>query len=117
MKNPFSLLAAGKLAALFAVVQLVLKLGQQHLPPGSAYAIAALAGTTDVDAVTMAMAERVRATPADAELAVLAIAIACVANTIVKAALCVWLGRGLARLIVPSAVAVIAVGLVVLLVR
>ncbi|MBM3962949.1 MAG: DUF4010 domain-containing protein [Planctomycetes bacterium] len=68
-KNPFSLLVASKFAALFAVVQLLLKLGQQHLPQSGVYAVAALADLTDVDAITVSMGERVRAAPADVDIA------------------------------------------------
>ena len=115
MKNPFSLLAASRFAALFAAVQLLLKLGQQHLPQSGIYAVAALAGLTDVDAITMSMAERARTAPADVQLAVVAIAIACFANTAVKAGFTVGLGKGLATRVVPAAVAVVAAGVVGLL--
>jgi hypothetical protein len=57
VKNPFSLIAAVKFAALFAVVLLAFKIVQQHFPPDGLYAVAALAGLTDVDAITLSMAE------------------------------------------------------------
>lgn len=110
MKNPFSLVAASKFAALFAGVQLLLKLGQEYLPQSGLYAIAALAGLTDVDAITLAMAERARLAPDDVGIAVVAIAIACFANTAVKAGFAVSLGRGLARRVVGASLAVVAVG-------
>ncbi|MFY9341776.1 MAG: MgtC/SapB family protein [Planctomycetota bacterium] len=115
VKNPFSLLAAGKFALLFAVVQLVLKLGQEHLPAGSVHVVAALAGLTDVDAITLAMAERARQVPADAGLAVTAIVVACVANTLVKAGMAAGMGKGLGRGVVAGAAIALVAGIVVLL--
>jgi uncharacterized membrane protein (DUF4010 family) len=114
MKNPFSLLAACKFAALFAGVQLLLKLGQQHLPQSGILAVAALAGLTDVDAISLAMAERARAVAADLPLAVIAIAVASASNTLVKAGLAVGMGRGLGRSVLPVAAASLLVGGVVL---
>jgi uncharacterized membrane protein (DUF4010 family) len=114
VKNPFSLLAACKFAALFAGVQLLLKLGQQHLPQSGIHAVAALAGLTDVDAITVAMAERAKAVPADLGMAVVAIAVASASNTLVKAGMAVGMGRGLARSVLPVTAASLLVGGVVL---
>lgn len=116
MKNPFSLLAASKFAALFAAVLLLLKLGQQHLPQSGVYAVAALAGLTDVDAITASMAERARAVPADVGVAATAILVACLSNTAVKTGMAVGMGRGLARTVVVGAVVAVAAGLAALLV-
>ncbi|MBL8755066.1 MAG: MgtC/SapB family protein [Planctomycetes bacterium] len=99
IKNPFSLVAAGKFAALFALVQLLLKLGQEHLPQSGIHAVAALAGLTDVDAITLSMAERARLVAADTDLAVTAIVVACASNTLVKAGIAIGSGRGLGRLV------------------
>lgn len=115
MQNPFSLLAAGKFAALFAVVQLLLKLGQDHLPQSGIYAVAALAGLTDVDAITVSMAERARAVPAELDLAVVAIAIASASNTLVKAGMAAGMGRGLARIMLPATGLVLLAGALTLL--
>lgn len=117
MKNPFSLLAASKFAALFAAVLLLLKLGQQHLPQSGVYAVAALAGLTDVDAITASMAERARLAPAEVRVAATAILVACLSNTAVKTGMAVGMGRGLARTVVVGAVAVVAAGLAALALR
>jgi uncharacterized membrane protein (DUF4010 family) len=114
LKNPFSLLAAGKIAALFAAVQLLLKLGQDYLPQSGIYAVAALAGLTDVDAITVAMAERARAQPDDLGLAVMAIAIASGANTLTKAGMATGMGKGLGKFVLPGTVLVLVVGAVIL---
>ena len=57
VQNPFSLTEAAKFAALFAVVLLAVKIVQEHFPPSGLYAVAALAGLTDVDAITLSMSE------------------------------------------------------------
>ena len=110
MKNPFSLLAAGKFAALFAVVQLLLKFGQEYLPSSGLYTIAALAGLTDVDAITLSMAERARARPEDMHVAVVAVVVAATSNTLVKAGIAVAMGRHLARPVLIGTVAILVAG-------
>ena len=82
VQNPFSLRAAAKFAALFAVVLLAVKIVQEHFPPSGLYAVAALAGLTDVDAITLSMSEFAKS--GEARVAVIAIVIAAVSNTIVK---------------------------------
>ncbi|MGV1014892.1 MAG: MgtC/SapB family protein [Methyloceanibacter sp.] len=82
VRNPFSLTAAAKFAAFFAVVLLAVKIVQEHFPPSGLYAVAALAGLTDVDVITLSMAEFARS--GEARVAVIAILIAAFANTLVK---------------------------------
>jgi len=82
VENPFSLIAAAKFGALFAVVLLVTKFVQAHFPPSGLYAVAALAGLTDVDAITLSMSEFAQS--GDAQVAVIAIVIAALSNTLVK---------------------------------
>ena len=57
VKNPFSLTAAAKFGALFAVILLAVKIVQETMPPSGLYAVAALSGLVDVDAITLSMAE------------------------------------------------------------
>ncbi len=83
LKNPFSLTAAAKFGALFAIVLLVVKLVQDYLPGEGFYVVAALAGLTDVDAITLSMAEYAKT--GDSGIAVSSIVIATLANTAVKA--------------------------------
>ncbi len=117
LRNPFSLLAAGKFALLFAAVQLLLKLGQTYLPGQGTYVIAALAGLTDVDAITLSMAERANLVPDDRMVAAIAIVCASASNTLVKAGMVLGMGhRSLRRPILVATVAILAVGVVALLV-
>ncbi len=110
LKNPFSLVAAGKFALLFALVQLLLGIGKEHLPGSGIYLIAALAGLTDVDAVTLSMAEHAQKGGDAVPVAVLAILIAAASNTLVKAGMAIGFGRNLARPIVVGTAASFAVG-------
>ena len=89
VKNPFSLTAAAKFAALFAVVLLVVKIVQQTMPPRGLYAVAALSGLVDVDAITLSMAELAKT--GEASVAVIAIVIAALSNTLVKCGMAVVL--------------------------
>ena len=90
LKNPFSLTAAAKFGAFFAVVLLVVKLVQAHFPGEGVYLVAALAGLTDVDAITLSMAEYAKT--GDAEIAVNAIVIAAITNTCVKCGMVLMMG-------------------------
>lgn len=84
LRNPFSLTSAVKFGLLFAVVLLVVALVRRYFPGQGYYVVAALAGLTDVDAITLSMAGLVRDGGADAATATGAIVIAALANTLVK---------------------------------
>jgi uncharacterized membrane protein (DUF4010 family) len=71
--------------------------------------VAGLAGLTDVDAITLSMAEYAKS--GDSHVAVNAIVIATLANTIVKCGMVVALGAAaLSRPIVVATLAILAVG-------
>lgn len=76
LRNPFSLWAASKFALLFAGVSLLMTAAQYYLPGTGVYAVAALAGLTDVDAITLSMAEQAAKGTQALPVAVLAIVIA-----------------------------------------
>jgi uncharacterized membrane protein (DUF4010 family) len=110
VQNPFSLTAAAKFGALFALVLLVVKLAQQHAPEQGVYVVAALAGSVDVDAITLSMADAARSSDGFAQ-ATAAIVIAAVANTVVKCGLVFALGAGRVRAQIGiAAAALIAAG-------
>lgn len=109
LKNPFSLTAAAKFGAFFAVVLLIVKLVQKYFPGEGFYVVAALAGLTDVDAITLSMAEYAKT--GDADIAITSIVIAALANTLVKAAVVVMLGtEGLRRKILAGTGAIVVAG-------
>jgi len=91
VKNPFSLTAAVQFGLLFALILVVVELTRIHLPAGSMYVVAAIAGLTDVDAITLTLAESAR-TGGDPVVAVRGITIAALTNTVVKCALFAGLG-------------------------
>lgn len=96
VSNPFSLASAVQFALLFAVVLVVVKLAQEYAPVGGLYLVAAIAGLTDVDAITLSVAQSA-AIGLTYEVATIAIGIAAMSNTVVKCALVVVLGRGPVR--------------------
>jgi uncharacterized membrane protein (DUF4010 family) len=91
LRNPFSLTSAFKFALFFTAVMLVVKLMQRWAPSTGIYAIAGLAGLTDVDAITLSMAQFAQGGGA-LTTAAIAITIATVSNTLVKCGMIVGLG-------------------------
>ena len=113
LRNPFSLLAAARFAALFAAVLLAVKLVQTHFPGNSVHVVAMLAGTTDVDAITLSMAQSAGSgNPTAAGLATTAIVLATLTNTLVKCGLVLALaGPALRRPILIATGLIAAAGL------
>ena len=115
LHNPFSLTSAMKFAALFAVVLLVVKIVQAYAPETGLYYVAALAGTTDVDAITLSMAQYAREGSVD--VASHAIVIAVLSNTVVKTGMVVALGTPALRrsiLMATAGILVTGVGAILL---
>ena len=111
LRNPFSLWEAIKFCALFAVVLLLVKLTQTNFEAHGLYLVAALAGLTDVDAITLSMAGYAQQ-GGDAATAVGAIVVAALTNTLVKCGFVVVLGSGeLRSRVLPATAAMIAAGL------
>lgn len=82
--NPFELGSAIRFGLLFAAILLATKAAKVYLGNAGLYVASGVAGTTDVDAVTLSSAHLWHAT-IGTEAAVLAIAIAAGVNTIAKA--------------------------------
>lgn len=91
VKNPFSLAAATRFGLLFAAVLLVVKLTERYAPAEGLYIVAALAGLTDVDAITLSMSEFAQQS-ALLPTAAAAITVAALSNTIVKCGMVLVLG-------------------------
>jgi uncharacterized membrane protein (DUF4010 family) len=109
LKNPFSLTAAMRFAAFFAAVLLVVKLVQVYASGQGVYLVAALAGTTDVDAITLSMAQYARS--GSSQIAVYAITVAALTNTVVKTGMVVALGgHRLRRQVAIAAALILATG-------
>ena len=90
--NPFELDEAIKFGALFGVVVLIAKAAQVYLGDAGLYLAAAIAGLTDVDAITLAMANLTVSDAANLDAAARAIVIAVMANTLTKSGLAIGLG-------------------------
>ncbi len=118
LKNPFSLTEAVKFALFFAAVLLVVRLVELYAPGKGFYAVAALAGLTDVDAITLSMT-RYAGESGDGRTAALAIAIGALSNTLVKGGYVIALGAAPLKRKIALATAVIAAAVVIgmLLVR
>lgn len=91
LTNPFELSTAVRFGLIYAGVLLVSKAAQLHAGPAGMYAAAALAGTTDVDAITLSTASLAEG-GLDARVATTTILIGAVSNTIVKAVMAATLG-------------------------
>jgi uncharacterized membrane protein (DUF4010 family) len=109
VSNPFSLSEAAKFAALFAIVLVAIKIAQWNFPPSGVYAVAAVAGLTDVDAITLSMAELAKGDAA--QVAVTAIVIAALVNTAVKCGIAFVLGgASLSKPLLLATAAILVVG-------
>lgn len=110
LRNPFSLTAGARFAAFFVVVLVVVKLVERSFPDRGLYVVALLAGTTDVDAITLSMAA-FAGRGGDACTAAMAITLAALANTVIKCGLVMALGGAATRgRIVAATVLMLLVG-------
>jgi len=125
LTNPFSLTSAIKFALVFAAVLLAVKLVQTNWPGQGFYAVAALAGLTDVDAITLSMAGYAKGGQVDPTVlqqteqstvgnpmavAATSITIAAISNTLVKCGLVLTLGSWLLswRVLIATGLVVVA---------
>jgi uncharacterized membrane protein (DUF4010 family) len=110
MDNPFRLVEAIRLAALIAAVLLVARVAADQAGPAGLYAVAALSGIADVDAITLSLA-RLSVDQNTARTALDAIGLAVAVNTGVKAGIAVALGdRRAATIVGAASLAAIAAG-------
>ncbi len=110
-KNPLELVAALQMAVLFQIVLFAVSLAEQHFGDAGLYGSAALLGLTDVDALTVSMAQRVTSsTPA--MVAARALTLGILANTLVKATIALVVGRGGYRVRTAIGIALLAVAMV-----
>jgi uncharacterized membrane protein (DUF4010 family) len=110
LRNPFSLTAAIRFALLFAAVLLLVKLVETYAPGRGIYGVAALAGLTDVDAITLSMASSARDGAIDARVAANAIVVAAITNSLVKCGLVLGLAAPLLSRRIAIATALLLAG-------
>lgn len=90
VSTPFSLTQAVKFGLLYAVILLLVKIVSDFNLEEGLYLIAGLAGLTDVDAITLSMTQYAQSGVPN--VATVAIIIAALSNTIVKAGMAVAIG-------------------------
>jgi uncharacterized membrane protein (DUF4010 family) len=109
--TPFSLTQAVKFGLFYAVILLAVKIVGEFQAGAGLYLVAAIAGSTDVDAITLSMSEYARS--GSQVVASTAIVIAAITNTIVKGGIAVAIGSDAYRNKLLIAMAIIsAVGIV-----
>ena len=111
--NPFELDEAIKFGMLFGVVVLIAKAAQVYLGDAGLYLAAGIAGLTDVDAITLAMADLAKTSESSVGTAARAIVVAVMANTLTKSGMSIGLGSPeLRRITLPISGLLLAVGIV-----
>jgi len=90
--NPFELSEAIKFGLLFGIVTVAAKAAQVYLGAAGLYLAGALAGLTDVDAISLSMANLATTSPDSVKLAVFTIVIAVISNTLVKTGVAAFMG-------------------------
>jgi len=109
-RNPFELGFALQFGLLYGLVMFVAKAAQNMLGDAGLYASSVLAGTTDVDAISLSMAQ-FHLEGLDAGTAVMAITLASMTNTISKTLLALGLGgRQLIHDVVPGMAIILVAG-------
>jgi len=110
LKNPVSLSAAFEFALLFAAVLVGSKAASAYLGPSGVYVTALAAGTTDMDAISLSMADLARGQVAP-RVAATAVFLAGATNTVVKGGIALAIGRwGFARYVLVAFGAILAAG-------
>jgi uncharacterized membrane protein (DUF4010 family) len=110
LKNPVSLSSAFEFALLFAAVLAGSKAASHYLGSAGVYGAALLAGTADMDAIALSMAD-LAGDQVALPVAATAVVLAGVTNTLVKGGMALALGSwGYARIVVTSFVAILAAG-------
>lgn len=91
MKDPFRIIPALEFGAFFAIILVASKMASTYFGNAGVYAASIIAGLADVDAITLSMATLAK-TSLDPAIAVNAITIAAMTNTLVKLTIAYVLG-------------------------
>jgi uncharacterized membrane protein (DUF4010 family) len=115
LKDPFKILPALKFGAFFAIVLLTSKLASIYFGDAGTYAASVIAGLADVDAITLSMATLAKST-LEPNIAVTAITLAAITNTLVKLSIAYILGtKEFGNRIATIFLPMIAIGLLITL--
>jgi uncharacterized membrane protein (DUF4010 family) len=98
VSNPFELGPAIKFGLLYAAILLVAKVAQYYFQDAGVYVASVVAGLTDVDAITLSMAE-LSGAPGGVSISTgaRAVVLAVIANTVVKGGIALTAGSGTLR--------------------
>jgi len=111
-QNPLELRTAIRFGLLYAGISLGARAAGLYFGDAGFYAAGALAGISDVDAITLSMANLAAEHPDSAQVAARTIAIAAVSNTLTKSGIALTLGSdSLRRTLLPIALALGAAGI------
>ncbi len=97
MANPLSLMTAIKFALLYAVIAFLVKAATQLDWQAGILPLSFVSGLTDMDAISLSMANNLRSETVALDLAARAVIIAGIANSLLKAVLAASLGSPLLR--------------------
>ncbi|MFP4695070.1 MgtC/SapB family protein [Thiohalospira sp.] len=112
LTNPVELGPALQFAGLLALITLLAEAARRWLGDAGLYALAAASGLADVDAITLSLAEMAR-DDVSGEVAVRAMLLAALVNTVVKGAMAAAVGGlALGRRVAVPFVAMVVVGLI-----
>jgi uncharacterized membrane protein (DUF4010 family) len=117
LANPFELGPAIKFGLLYAAILMIAKAAQFYFQDAGVYAASAVAGLTDVDAITLSMAQLSGAQGSvSVSTAGRAVMLAAVSNTLVKGGIALGAGsRGLRRALLPPLAAMLVTAIVMAL--
>ena len=114
LENPFELMSAIKFGLIFAIILFAAKAGQFYLGTSGVLLTAMVAGATDVDAITLSMANLAKTSVTETTAAT-AIMIAVTVNTLVKAGMAIMLGAvGLRKYTLPGFGAMLLTGMIMI---
>jgi uncharacterized membrane protein (DUF4010 family) len=110
--NPFELGPAVKFGLIYGVILLISKAAQMYLPAAGIYLASIVAGLTDVDAITLSMAELSSTGGLDMSTAARAIVLAAMSNTVVKGGIVMSSGASaLRKALLPGFVLMLVTGI------
>ena len=110
--NPFELGPAIKFGLIYAAILVISKAAQMYLSTAGVYLASIVAGLTDVDAITLSMAELSRTGGLDQTTAARAIVLAAMSNTVVKGGIVLSSGSSaLRKALLPGLVAMLIAGI------
>jgi len=108
LQNPFNLTSASQFGLFFAAVLVAVELARTYVSDDLLYVVSALAGATDVDAITLSMANLAATDGIGLDQASICEVVACLSNSVVKCGMVVTLGHK--RMVLPILLSTLILG-------